>query len=429
MALLKEETSFQPSLKMRPQERDHISQTRKNLADINSLAQYAAQYQNVGWSPVALDADTGTDLEIDFGQPQSTYLSLLLDLALKKTRVSLAIRLEPDSQLFVLKVNPAFGKTFLDSLGDWRSSCIAFGAPVGNIWEHHFLVLPKTWCLSPRHLNDDKDAPLSVMGTGSVVVVPSSTDLSSQETWSWLHPPWQHPPRHPTPRLLLLLEEVGYIFRKIPTAEEDLPTWDDIYPVIYRSSELLQALLIPVATMELYYRKILYEALRAGFRDPRMLQGLLWHAPHGQMRHDPEAWQKISQWSAEIQRLLSAEALSAEKESPGWESSLAGPPHAGFTPDTETETRPNSPLEMPGSAATPSSPENLRDELNLLATLASELEQKVDELERQHLSSTAETGSSSFPSLTLQKNGGELEELRRALEKFLSKNQDLLDSK
>ena len=107
------------------QEMDHIIQARKNLADVTALAQYAILYKNLGWSPVALDAHTGTCLQVDFDQPQATWLNLLMDLALKKARVSLAIRLEPDSRLFVLMVNPAFGKEFLDSLGDWRSPCMA----------------------------------------------------------------------------------------------------------------------------------------------------------------------------------------------------------------------------------------------------------------------------------------------------------------
>jgi hypothetical protein len=67
--------------------------------------------------------------------------------------------------------------------------------------------------------------------------------------------------------------------------------------------------------------------------------------------------------------------------------------------------------------------------LNFLATLASQLEQQVDELERQHVSSAAEPGGIVSLSLTHQKNGEDLDELRRALEKFLSANPDLLDLK
>ena len=335
------ETTPQPSIEMRSQEVDRIIQGRKNLDDITALAQYAVQYKNLGWFPVALDAHTGTDLGVDFGKTQQTWLNLLMDLALKKTMVSLAIRFEPDSELFGLMVNPAFGKAFLDSLGDWRSPCIA---RLGDIWEHHFLVLPQTWCLSPGHLTDNKDVPLSVIGTGRVVAVPPSVDPASRETWRWLHPPWQQPLAYPTPGLLHLLEECGYLARKSPTVEEDLPTWDDIFPLICHSNKLLQALLTPATKKELYYRNILYEALRAGFQDPKMLKGLLWHAPHGGVRQDPERRQKLSQWVAEVLPLLAAEALGTASKSPGWESDLASLPGTASTPGTADEIGPDWPL-------------------------------------------------------------------------------------
>ena len=420
MGLPNNKTSRQPRLKMGPEELDHIIQSRKNLDDVTELAQYADLYKSIGWSPVALDALTGSDLKVNFDQPQATWLNLLLDLALKKGGVSLAIRLEPKARLVALKVTPAFGKEFLDSLGDWRSPCIA---QAGDSWENHFLVLPQTWILSPEYLDDNENAPLSVMGPGRVVPVPPATEPASRETWRWLYPPWRQPPSHPSRGLLLLLQEAGYISRRSPMPGEDLPTWEDLYPVICRSNELLQAVLTPVATRELYYRTILHEALRAGFRDPRMLQGLLWHAPHGESRPGLEAQQQLSQWAMEIQWLLSAEVLSPESGS----SPAASMPGAG----------PASPggQESPRSATAPPPPENLRDELNLLATLAAELEQQVDELEGQQLSSAIEPGRSSSssqpeknasPSLSAhQKNREELEELRCALEELLSKNQDL----
>ena len=265
--------------------------------------------------------------------------------------------------------------------------------------------------------------PLSVVEPGRVVVVPPSEDPFSQEAWSWVQHPWEQPPGQPTPGLLLLLEEGGYISRKSPLSERDLPTWEDIFPVISHSSKLLQALLASVGNSEFYYRTILYEALQGGFRDPILLQGLLWHAPHGEMRHDPEGLHKLSHWAAEIQKLLSAGVLNAESWSPGGESCLVSLSPATSMPGKEIPT--HSLRERP---APPSSPEDLGNELNFLATLASRLEQQVDELERRHLGSTAEPGGPVSPSLTLQENGGDLEELRRVLEKFLSKNPDLLDS-
>src|SRR4030042_2140175 len=121
-------------------------------------------------------------------------------------------------------------------------------------------------------------------------------DPASREPWPWLQPPWQQPPWHPSPGLLLLLEEVGYISkRNIPG--EDLPTWEDLYPVICRSKELLQAVLTPFATKELQYRNILFKALRAGFRETRILLGLLWHAPHGATLHGLESQHQLTKWA------------------------------------------------------------------------------------------------------------------------------------
>jgi hypothetical protein len=388
-----------PPIKINSQELEHIIQACEKLEELAELAQYAALYKNLGWSLVALDSQVGTGLGVDFDQPEATWSNLLLKLALKKATVSLALRLEPHSRLFVIKVDSEFGTEFLNSLGDWRSPCIA---RAGNRWENHFLVLPQPWCLSPQHSDEGEDASLSVIGPGSLVPVPPSADPASRETWHWLHPPWEHHPWYPFPGLLRLLEEVGYISRRNLLPEEDFPTWEDLYPVICDSPELLQAIMTPVATKELYYRTILYEAIRAGFRDPRMLQGLLWHAPHGETRHGLEARQQLSQWAMEIQWLLSAEVLK--------------------------------PLSEAKSPPTGSS----RKELNLLAALASELEQQVDELERQQLSSEVEPGRSSSPlqpeknvtpNLTGQKNWEELEELRGALEDLLSKYKDLSDSK
>jgi hypothetical protein len=424
MGLPDKVTSLQPRIRMGSQEMDHIIHSCKSLKDVTALAQYAILYKNFGWSPVALDAHTGACLQVDFDQPQPTWLNSLMDLALKKISVSLAIRLEPESRLFVLRVNPAFGRDFLDSLGEWRSPCVA---RAGDMWENHFLVLPQGRGFAPGPDHDDEDAPLSVLGPGRVVAVPPSVDPCSQEDWCWLQPQWGQPPGLPAPGLLLLLEESGYISRKSPEADGDLPTWDDIFPRICQSSSLLQALLASVASSELYYLTILHEALRAGFREPRMLQGLLWHAPQGKMRHDPDGLQQLSHWAAEIERLLSPEALNAARWSPGGESCPAAPLHAGAAPGTATDTPGFRP--RPGGPATVSSPENSRNELDFLATLAAELERQVDELERQQVAGTAEAGGGAAPGLTSQRNEGELAELRRALEKFLSKNQDLLNIK
>jgi hypothetical protein len=408
MVLPNKETTPQSPVRMGSQELDQIFQARQNLDDVTELARYATLYKNLGWSPVAWDADTGVRLHVDFQQPQAVWLNLLMDLALKKTRVSLGIRLEPDSRLLVLLVEPAFGKEFLDALGDWRSACSAQAA---NSWESHFLALPQTWRFSDDPPGADEDAPLSVIGPGGVAPVPPATTPDSLDPWRWVQPPWEQPPRHPAPGLLLLLEETGYISRRSPAA--GLPAWEELYPVVCGSHDLQQAVLTPVATRELYYRTIIYEALQAGFRDPRMILGLLWHAPHGETWHGPEAQQRLSQWALEIKRLLAAEGLQVEN---------------GFTPAA--------PPPQPVSAGPPPAPENSWNELQYLAHLASELERQVEELERQQATpevapgpATPQKEKGGSPGLSVREQRGELEELRASLEAILSRYQDLLDSK
>jgi hypothetical protein len=382
---------------------DYITQARMNLEDVTDLAQEAILYKNLGWSPVALEAHTGTCLKIDFDQPKQGWLNSLVDLVSKKTRISLAIRLEPDSRLFILTVNPTFGKEFLDCLGDWRSPCIA---RAGDIWENHFFVLPQTWFFSPSHDDGDEDVPMSLLGPGRVVAVPPSIDPSSREVWRWVQSPLQQPPGYPTSGLLFLLEEGGYISRRTPISEGDLPSWEDIYPIISRSNELVQALLVSVATSDVYYQTILQQALRAGFRDLKILQGLLWYAPHGEMWRDPEGLQKLSHWTTEIQRFLSSEALNVE-------SGLLGATHPADPPPSAsascTETGSLHFREKPRILTTPSPPENSANEFNFLASLASEVEQLVAELERQYLASTVDPQGSASPSLIPQKNETESE--------------------
>lgn len=435
MGLPNEATSRKFSIKVDSQELERIIQARKNLDDIKALAKYAAQYKKLGWSPVVLEAHSLTDLRVDFDQPQEAWFRLLMDLALKGTRMCLAIRLEPDSHLVVLKVNPGLARTLLDRLENWRSPCIA---RLGDVWEHHFMVFPPTWSFTLEHPTGDQEAPLSLRGPGELVTVPPSLDPSSQETWHWLYPPWEQPPGHPVPELIFILEDCGFITRRSLTIEEELPSWKEIFPLICHSDKLLQALLAPEETSVLYYRKILHEAVRAGFRDPGLLLGLLWHAPHGEARLAPENWQQLCQWVAETQMPLSAEAPGFESEFPDWRPGSPGPTSASSTPSGEIEGPPISPLarERPESTVIPPAPENLMAELQFLAAQTLELEQQLDKLESQGLSS--ESGAEDRPSpsvheestslkLTPQEKPGELEELHQAVAGFLAKIQDLPD--
>jgi hypothetical protein len=370
------------SIKMDSKELERIIQARKNLDDVKALAVYAARYQDLGWSPVALEAQKGIDLEVDFRQPQANWLWLLMDYALQEVNVGLAIHLEPRSRLFVLRVKPALGKS-LDRLGDWRSPCIA---RLGDVWEHHFLLLPPAWSFPPEQVVSDKDAPLSVLGPGNLVPVPPSSVAPGQMAWEWSALPWEQPPGQPSPELLILLEDCGFIFRKSMTAVEDLPSWKEIYPRISHAEKLLQALLAPEEESRLYYRKILYEAIQAGFKDLELLLGLLWHAPHSEIRFDPEGREQLALWADSLQELLAE--TSGEADS----------------------------VEMVESEAESSFPEDVIEELQVLAAQTLDLEQQLEQLEDMGASREMGPEEGSGP----RDRQKDFDDLRRSVEDFLA---------
>ncbi len=385
------------SIKVDSKELERIIQARKNLDDVKALAVYAAHYRDLGWSPVALETENITDLEVDFDQPQASWLWLLMDFALQEVKVGLAIRPEPHSRLFVLRVKPSLGRS-LDRLGNWRSACIA---RLRDAWEHHFLVLPPDWQFPPEPVIVDPEAPLSVLGPGSLVPVPPSVD-SSQRVWEWLTLPWEQPPVQPSPELLILLEDCGFIARKSIAVVEDLPSWKEIYPRISHSEKLLQALLAPEEESRLYYRKILYEAMQAGFQDLELLLGLLWHAPHSEIRLDPEGREQLALWAESLRELLAPE--------PSGQAGAAREPE---------------------SAAASSSPEDLVAELQDLAAQTLELEQQLEHLEDlgapQEMGPEDDQGPASGANGGLQDRQKEFAELRRAVEDFLAGMKDLTD--
>jgi hypothetical protein len=377
------------SIKVDSKELERITQVRKNLDDVKALAVYAARYQDLGWSPVALEAQKGIDLEVDFSQPQANWLWLLMDFALQEVNVGLAIRPEPHSRLFVLRVKPALGRS-LDRLGDWRSPCIA---RLGDVWEHHFLVLPHTWHFPQEPVVSDKEAPLSVLGPGSLVPVPPSSVASGQMIWEWLALPWEHPPGQPSPELLILLEDCGFISRKSLAAVEDLPSWKEIYPRICHAEKLLQALLAPEEESGLYYRKILYDAMQAGFTDLELLLGLLWHAPHSEIRFDPEGREQLALWAESLQELLAGTVAEATSE------------------------------EIVESEAEYSSSADMMAELRVLADQTLELEQQLEHLE--DLSASQHKGPEEVPGPRDRQK--EFADLRRAVDDFLAGVKNLSD--
>lgn len=307
------------TIKVGSRELDRISQARKSLDDVKALAADAFRYRDLGWSPVALKRPQGADLGLDFRQPEAKCVWALMDLALEETGVGLAIRLEPGSPLFVLRVKTELARS-LDRLGDWRSGCLA---RAGEAWEHHFLMLPAAMRLSPEQIAAHKEAPLSVAGPGQLVPAPPGVDAASQETWQWVTPPWEQLPQEPSPELLILLEDCGFIYRLDPTSVEALPSWHEIFPLIRHSEALLQALLEPEESGEAYCRKILQAALDAGFQDLTLLLALLWHAPHSNLKLNPEGRGRLAQWAQKLEQAF-ADAAPGDMTCEAGEGSLHG---------------------------------------------------------------------------------------------------------
>jgi hypothetical protein len=221
-------------------------------------------------------------------------------------------------------------------------------------------------------------------------MVPPSADPAGQDCWHWLAPPWEQPPAEPSPELLILLEDCGFIKRKSLISVEDLPTWKEIYPQIRHEEGLLQALLAPEEDSAAYYRKILLEALQGGLQDLSLLLGLLWHAPHSDLRDDPEGRELLSQWAERLEELLARETPGVAGDAPAYDEEMTVPPPQ----------------------------EDLMGQLDILAAQTRDLEQQLEELE--DLQTAAEPEDEGGPLSEAEDSLGELEDLRQAVEDFLA---------
>jgi hypothetical protein len=193
-------------------------------------------------------------------------------------RINIGIRTGKASNLLVLEVNKGEGALSLDQWGDWRADCVA---EMGGSREQHYYALPveaqtpPSFFLAPQVL---------IYGEGGLLLVPPSLEPQAREPWRWLQPPWESPPRPPKPAVWQFLKEY------IPAAmvNSEVQSWAEIYRMIAPHGSLLKALLVPPTSQDEYYQGITHTARGLGFKDPALLFSLLWHAPHGEARHNPE---------------------------------------------------------------------------------------------------------------------------------------------
>jgi hypothetical protein len=266
------------SVRVGQEEIGRIFNMKENLDLKELLVTYAPRYQQLSWVLVGMKSPEGTPLALDLSQPAEQWSQQLSDLGADQAQITIGIRTGRASHLLVLEVNKGEGALSLDQWGDWRAECVA---ELGGYREQHYYTLPPeiqappSFFLAPQVL---------IYSEGGLVLVPPSLEPQSREPWRWVRPPWENPPQPPKPAVWQFLKEY------IPAAmvKNEIPAWADIYRIISPHGSMLKALLEPAAHPEHYYEGILATALKLGFKDPAMLLGLLWHAPHGEARQNPD---------------------------------------------------------------------------------------------------------------------------------------------
>jgi hypothetical protein len=307
------------SVRVGEEEIGRILNLKENLNQNELLLSYAPRYQNLGWVLVGMKVPDGTPLDLDLSQPAELWSQQLSESDADLVKMNLGIRTGKASGLLVLEVTKGEGVLSLDQLGEWRADCVA---EMGGCREQHYYVLPPEEKSPPSNFLAPQ---VMIYGEGGMVLVPPSMEPQAREPWRWVSPPWETPPQPPKPAVWQFLKE------HVPagTVEPEVPSWGAIYQVIAKHSTLLKALLVPTKSQDAYYQGILRSALQSGFQEPAFLLGLLWHAPHGEARHNPdkqEYFQKlIDAAQAQTDAAVQVPALPATLDDKSWPD-VADPP-------------------------------------------------------------------------------------------------------
>ena len=265
------------SVRVGQEEIGRIFNLKENLDLKDLLTTYVPHYQRMGWG-LEIRSTEGPPLKLDLSQPAEIWARELSALGMNLSQINIGIRTGKASNLLVLEVNKGEGALSLDQWGDWRSGCVA---EMGGCREQHYYTLPleahapPSFFLAPEVL---------IYGEEGLLLAPPSLEPQSREPWRWLRPPWETPPLPPKPAVWQFLKEY------IPAAlvQPEMLSWEEIYRKIAPHGAMLKALLMPPASQDAYYHGIISTASDLGFKDPAFLFGLLWHAPHGEARQNPE---------------------------------------------------------------------------------------------------------------------------------------------
>lgn len=286
-----------PNIKIGKGEIEQILNLKASFNDGGTLLDLAIKCLNLGWPLVAIDADTGNDLGIDC-EDLNTYITMLDDPSVDAARINLAVQTGSRSGLLVLEIVNEEQKSCLDEWGAWRSQCVA---QIGTGLEKHFYLLsPELQSLpTNRHFYAE----------GATTLLPPSLDPFTQERWQWQQPPWESAPS-PLPLAIL-----NYLQALPGTAAagpdpEDQPrvSWRELYCLISPFESVLQAFAHGEASMDDYYENLFRTALEVGLTDADLLLSLLWHAPLGDARQQPERWAYLQKLVSQVRFLESSQS-------------------------------------------------------------------------------------------------------------------------
>jgi hypothetical protein len=309
-------SSIEPAVRIGQGEISRILDLKENLDHNGLCLDFVDRYQGLGWVVVAMEARGGVDPDLDFSQPRETWSPKLAELGMKDIQVNVGIRTGKASRLLVLEVNKGEGALSLDQLGEWRSECVA---EVGTSREQHYYALPPERLAPPSFFLAPQ---VLIYGEGGLVLTPPSVEPQSREPWRWRCPPWETPPQPPKPAVW------QFIRNHVPPAdlsdgvEPQVLPWEELYRLIAPYGAVLKALLVPAASLEVYYSGVLSAAMGVGLTDPEVLLGLLWHAPHGDCRTHPGRWEYLQ------------DLVAAAPKSPVGENGPADPHHVSDLPAT-----------------------------------------------------------------------------------------------
>ena len=275
---------------LRPEEIDSILGLRNTFDYFELLSNYVSSYMELGWLVKLVIPQFDVALDIDLREVKEVWHQGLTNLALKGIHACLMVYTGSASQILVLEVSGKSSEKALALGRDWRAACII---QVGQERERHFYTWPDFLAIPAEASVPNLD--LHLYGEGGKVALPPSLPAGTTDPVHWLVPPWENPPEPPSPRLLEFLRSQFPAKGSPPAAaDDDIPSWEEVLPRIMPHPRVMQTLLTPDPDTERYYRTLLATAQEEGLVDPRLLLGLLWHAPLGAARQqaDKLPWMK-----------------------------------------------------------------------------------------------------------------------------------------